>query len=101
MAVTMFGCASNINHNTYAVNNEKNDPIIEVVRDHKNSNGSKECRTNFYINDTKVGSFANDERADYQLSPGHYTFTVDNCQGRCSQTRLYNPKEENRTFKFM
>ncbi len=92
MALVMFGCASNIRHD-YAINNEKNDPIIEVVRDNKTaikskSDSANDCKTNFYINNAKVGAFAIADLSNYQLAPGQYNFSVDNCQGRCSRYGL-------------
>ena len=32
LALVMFGCASSVNHDAYAVNNEKTEPIIEHYR---------------------------------------------------------------------
>lgn len=87
--MALLGCASSINQDIYSIDNEKNDPVINVVRDNKKAervgkNGVEECQTAFYINDTKVGSFAINDRSEYQLAPGNYNFKVDNCQGRCS-----------------
>lgn len=105
IALTLFGCTSTINHDVYAVNNEINNPIIEVIRDNKKVertgfDGIEECRTNFYINKTKVGSFAISDSAHYQLEPGHYNFTVDNCQGRCSKYGLDVEIKQSESRKF-
>lgn len=86
IALVIFGCASSINTDAYAVNNEKNDPIIEVIRDSQiGSDGATECKTNFYINNTKVGAFAINDVANYQLPSGHHNFSVENCHGECSK----------------
>ncbi|GAA5102622.1 hypothetical protein [Wohlfahrtiimonas larvae] len=79
----LLGCASSINHEKYAVNQDKTEPIIEVVRDNKTTTNG--CKTNFYINKTKVGTFAVQDISTYQLIPGIYHFSVDNCDGRCSK----------------
>lgn len=89
ITLTLFGCASNIHHDLYAVDDQSNNPIIEVTRDNKTAkkivlDNAQECNTNFYINNKKVGSFAINEQSRYQLAPGQYTLSADNCQGRCS-----------------
>lgn len=105
IALTLFGCTSTVNHALYAVNNETNNPIIEVVRDNKKVertgfDGIEECRTNFYINKTKVGGFSISDSTQYQLAPGHYKFTVDNCQGRCSKYGLDVEIKQGESRKF-
>lgn len=91
LTLTLCGCASNISHDRYTVDVEKNHPVIEVVRDARQADQNSEteqCKTNFYIDDTKVGSFAINDRANYQLSPGVHSLAVNNCQDRCSQYAL-------------
>lgn len=91
LTVMLCGCASTINHDQYAVDAENSHPVIEVVRDARQSDTNTEteqCKTNFYIDDTKVGSFAINDRANYQLAPGVHSLAVNNCQGRCSQYAL-------------
>ncbi|MHC5226456.1 hypothetical protein [Ignatzschineria sp. LJL83] len=88
ISMALIGCAS-VNNDIYSVNNENSDPIIKVTRDNNKAeriskNGTEECQTAFYINDTKVGNFVINDSANYQLAPGNYNFKVDNCQGRCS-----------------
>lgn len=86
IALVMFGCASSVNHDAYAVNNEKTEPIINVVRDNQSgSENAQKCNTNFYINGTKVGEFAIKDASNYQLASGQHSFSVDNCQGADSE----------------
>lgn len=86
LALIFVGCASSAN---YAVDKDSSNPIIDVVRDTQKGNSEVEnCATNFYIDGTKVGSFATTEQSDYQLAPGNYTLAVDNCQGANSKYGL-------------
>lgn len=104
IALAISGCASKINHDLYAVNPDKTDPTIEVVRDGKTSNSTAQntetCQTNFYINQVKVGSFASHDVSTYQLPTGLYHFAVDNCQGRCSKYGLDVEIQQGKTQKF-
>lgn len=89
ISIVVLGCTSTINNDNYSVNKDNNEPIIKVVRDNNKAerigkNGVEECQANFYINNTKVGSFAMNDSAYYQLAPGNYNLKIDNCQGRCS-----------------
>lgn len=94
IALVLFGCTSTVNHDVYAVQDGNNHPIIEVMRDTKLSsktnaiNNTEGCQTNFYINQAKVGEFSRNDIANYQLAPGNYNFSVDNCHSRCSTYSL-------------
>lgn len=101
IALVLFGCASNINHDAYAVNNEKIEPIINVVRDNQSgSDAVQKCNTNFYINKTKVGEFAIKDTSNYQLASGHHSFSVDNCQGTDSKHSIDFEIKQNEAQKF-
>ena len=101
LALVMFGCASSVNHDAYAVNNEKTEPIINVVRDNQSgSDAAQKCHTNFYINNTKVGEFEIKDASNYQLSTGQHSFSVDNCQGMDSKHSIDFEIKKNEAQKF-
>lgn len=101
IALVIFGCASNVNSDAYAVNNEKTEPIINVVRDNQSgSENTQKCNTNFYINNTKVGEFAIKDTSNYQLEAGQHSFSVDNCQGSDSKHSIDFEIKQNKAQKF-
>lgn len=101
IALVIFGCASTINHEAYAVNNEKTEPIINVTRDNQSgSENAQKCNTNFYINGTKVGDFAIKDTSNYQLVSGQHSFSVDNCQGMDSKHSIDFEIKQNEAQKF-
>lgn len=101
IALVMFGCASSVNHDAYAVNNEKTEPIINVIRDNQSgSENAQKCNTNFYINGTKVGDFAIKDASNYQLASGQHSFSVDNCQGMDSKHSIDFEIKQNESQKF-
>lgn len=62
--------------------------LINVERDRKISDNSKltedSCPIDLYINDERVGSYLVNEHQEYYLSPGSYSFRVENCLGQKS-----------------
>ena len=62
--------------------------LINIERDRKISDNSKltedSCPIDFYINDQRVGSYLVNEQQEYYLSPGSYSFRVENCLGQKS-----------------
>lgn len=60
--------------------------LINVERDRKVGNDSKltesGCPTDLYINGKRVDSYLIYEQQQYYLSPGLYTFRVENCLGQ-------------------
>ncbi|MDM1546080.1 hypothetical protein HX037_09360 [Ignatzschineria indica] len=62
--------------------------LINVERDRKiGGNGQlteSSCPIELYINGQKVGSYLINEHQQYYLSPGDYSFRVENCLGQSS-----------------
>ncbi|PWD83604.1 hypothetical protein [Ignatzschineria cameli] len=62
--------------------------LVNVERDRKIGDNSKltenSCPIELYINDQNVGSYLINEHQQYYLSPGSYSFRVENCLGQKS-----------------